>query len=252
MKTSQVISLCLLVVVFGQSSGMTTGIGAKNLTSLLGGRNLIGHTSFKESLQELQQQLQVNEIERHPCSCAVFLSGQFTKGSKDAPRGSPALIHEHEDTFQCTLLGLKQCTNWCLESVNFLYLLLHHFFLCVFLQLNTPPMSLCFPNTAGQTSSKFRTTPLCCHRSRLSQGTRLLICGELQWHVGQHKLFSRTRVLLQGWCPLQMSPSTLNHRRKISLIPTDIRRISFHRHLLNLRHFFYTISNFLLFVFSTC
>ncbi|XP_055716559.1 follicle cell protein 3C-1 [Phlebotomus papatasi] len=117
MKTSQVISLCLLVVVFGQSSGMTTGIGAKNLTSLLGGRNLIGHTSFKESLQELQQQLQVNEIERHPCSCAVFLSGQFTKGSKEAPRGSPALIHEHEETFQCTLLGLKQCTNWCLESL---------------------------------------------------------------------------------------------------------------------------------------
>ncbi|GAB0088932.1 Follicle cell protein 3C-1 [Sergentomyia squamirostris] len=117
---SQVISsVCVFMAIIAQlCSGMTTGIAAKNLTSLLGGRNLIGHTTpFKTSLQELQQQLQVNEIERHPCNCAVFMSGQFTKGSKEPPRGSPALIHEHEDTYPCTLLGMKQCTNWCLESL---------------------------------------------------------------------------------------------------------------------------------------
>ncbi|XP_055688125.1 follicle cell protein 3C-1 [Lutzomyia longipalpis] len=118
MKVSQVISsVCLFVVLLDTSVGMTTGIGPKNLTSLLGGRNLIGHTAFKTSLQELQQQLNVEEIEEHPCSCAVFLSGQFVKGSKEPPRGSPALIHEQGDTFQCTVLGLKHCTNWCLESL---------------------------------------------------------------------------------------------------------------------------------------
>uniref|UniRef100_A0A7G3AH43 Putative eukaryotic translation initiation factor 2 alpha kinase pek n=1 Tax=Lutzomyia longipalpis TaxID=7200 RepID=A0A7G3AH43_LUTLO len=110
-------SVCLFVVLLDTSVGMTTGIGPKNLTSLLGGRNLIGHTAFKTSLQELQQQLNVEEIEEHPCSCAVFLSGQFVKGSKEPPRGSPALIHEQGDTFQCTVLGLKHCTNWCLESL---------------------------------------------------------------------------------------------------------------------------------------
>uniref|UniRef100_A0A6B2E9J8 Putative conserved secreted protein n=1 Tax=Phlebotomus kandelakii TaxID=1109342 RepID=A0A6B2E9J8_9DIPT len=115
MKASQVISVCLLVV-FGQSAGITTGIGAKNPANLLGGRNLIGHTPFKQSLQELQQHLQ-NDVEYHQCSCAVFLSGQFTKGSKEPPLGDPALIHEHDETFPCTGLGLKQCTNWCLESL---------------------------------------------------------------------------------------------------------------------------------------
>ncbi|XP_059619560.1 uncharacterized protein LOC132263679 [Phlebotomus argentipes] len=112
---SQVLSV-FLVVLLEQSLAMTTGIGGKNLTSLLGGRNLIGHSPFGASLQELQQQLS-NDVEHHQCSCAVFLSGQFTKGSKEPPRGSPALIHEHEEAFPCTKPGLKQCTNWCLESL---------------------------------------------------------------------------------------------------------------------------------------
>ncbi|XP_044728148.1 follicle cell protein 3C-1 [Chrysoperla carnea] len=52
-----------------------------------------------------------------PCTCAVFLSGQFTKGSPEQPRGYPALVHEQEMTFACTNLGNKQCTNKCLDII---------------------------------------------------------------------------------------------------------------------------------------
>lgn len=52
-----------------------------------------------------------------PCTCGVFLSGQFIRGSADPPKGNAALMHELEDKFPCTLLGNKQCTNKCLDIV---------------------------------------------------------------------------------------------------------------------------------------
>lgn len=52
-----------------------------------------------------------------PCSCAVFLSGQFKKGSQEQPKGHPALIQETETTFPCTPTGTKMCINKCLESI---------------------------------------------------------------------------------------------------------------------------------------
>lgn len=55
-----------------------------------------------------------NEV---PCSCAVFLNGQFKKGSKEQPKGLPALIQETEITFPCTPAGTKLCINKCLESI---------------------------------------------------------------------------------------------------------------------------------------
>lgn len=58
------------------------------------------------------------------CTCAVFLNGQFVKGSMDPPSGNPALLYEQTALFPCTPQGNKQCTNRCLETVshNFLYL----------------------------------------------------------------------------------------------------------------------------------
>lgn len=52
------------------------------------------------------------------CTCAVFLSGQFTKGSNQPPLGNPALLHEQENVMACNPLGSKQCTNKCLETVR--------------------------------------------------------------------------------------------------------------------------------------
>lgn len=51
------------------------------------------------------------------CTCAVFLSGQFVKGSNQPPIGNPALLHEQENVMACNPLGSKQCTNKCLETV---------------------------------------------------------------------------------------------------------------------------------------
>ena len=52
------------------------------------------------------------------CTCAVFLTGQFTKGSTDQPTGQPALLHEQDTSYPCTTVGNKQCTNKCLETVS--------------------------------------------------------------------------------------------------------------------------------------
>jgi hypothetical protein len=53
-----------------------------------------------------------------PCSCAVFMSGQFKKGSIDQPKGSPALIQELDfSPSTCNPTGIKMCINKCLESI---------------------------------------------------------------------------------------------------------------------------------------
>jgi len=52
------------------------------------------------------------------CACAIFLSGQFKKGSKEQPKGYPALIHEYPDSIPCTTIGNKLCVNKCLEIVS--------------------------------------------------------------------------------------------------------------------------------------
>lgn len=52
-----------------------------------------------------------------PCTCAVFMSGQFKKGSNEQPTGYPALIQETEMNFPCTAGGTKLCINKCLETI---------------------------------------------------------------------------------------------------------------------------------------
>lgn len=53
-----------------------------------------------------------------PCTCGVFLSGQFEKGSSAQPRGHAALMHEQDALLACNQQGNKQCTNRCLEMVR--------------------------------------------------------------------------------------------------------------------------------------
>ncbi|KAJ6629965.1 Follicle cell protein 3C-1 [Pseudolycoriella hygida] len=55
--------------------------------------------------------------EQLPCTCGVFLTGQFKRGSSEPPKGNPALMHEQELQFSCNAAGVKQCTNRCLEMI---------------------------------------------------------------------------------------------------------------------------------------
>ncbi|OAD60415.1 Follicle cell protein 3C-1 [Eufriesea mexicana] len=51
------------------------------------------------------------------CICGIFLNGQFIKGSKESPKGNPALIHDLPELFPCTPTGNRLCTNKCLDTV---------------------------------------------------------------------------------------------------------------------------------------
>lgn len=66
-----------------------------------------------------QLQLQAPSVQapspQTPCTCGVFLTGQFVKGGNQEPTGNPALLHEHEETYPCNAFGSKQCTNKCLD-----------------------------------------------------------------------------------------------------------------------------------------
>ena len=53
-----------------------------------------------------------------PCVCGIFLSGTLKKGSKEPPKEFPTLSYEQTDTFPCSNIGNKMCTNRCLESVS--------------------------------------------------------------------------------------------------------------------------------------
>lgn len=52
------------------------------------------------------------------CVCAIFLSGQFKKGSTEQPKGYPALIQEYPDPIPCTTIGNKLCVSKCLDVVS--------------------------------------------------------------------------------------------------------------------------------------
>jgi len=53
------------------------------------------------------------------CVCAVFLNGQFKKGSREQPKGYPALLHEYPNPLPCSAIGNKLCTSKCLDVVSF-------------------------------------------------------------------------------------------------------------------------------------
>ncbi|KAH0952337.1 hypothetical protein HN011_006605 [Eciton burchellii] len=51
------------------------------------------------------------------CVCAVFLNGQFKKGSREQPKGYPALLHEYPNPLPCSAIGNKLCTSKCLDVI---------------------------------------------------------------------------------------------------------------------------------------
>lgn len=59
--------------------------------------------------------LEANELV--PCTCGVFLSNQFVKGSPEQPKGLAALLQEQDSHYPCNAIGVKQCTNKCLDSI---------------------------------------------------------------------------------------------------------------------------------------
>ncbi|XP_055843336.1 follicle cell protein 3C-1 [Episyrphus balteatus] len=52
-----------------------------------------------------------------PCTCGVFLTSQFTKGSDEQPKGDAAMIQDINKVFPCNMIGQKQCQTKCLESI---------------------------------------------------------------------------------------------------------------------------------------
>lgn len=52
------------------------------------------------------------------CTCGIFLSGQFKKGSSEPPKGNPALLFEKTENFPCTNFGKNQCSYKCVEGVS--------------------------------------------------------------------------------------------------------------------------------------
>lgn len=62
--------------------------------------------------------LKLNQVNQTFCTCGVFFSGQFKRGSTEQPKGPPVLMHEQDFQYPCTPLGSKQCSNKCLEVVS--------------------------------------------------------------------------------------------------------------------------------------
>jgi len=77
------------------------------------------------------------EPERIPCSCGIFLNGQFRRASLEQPRGNAALLQELVEPYPCTPIGDKQCTNKCLETVSYLYFHSARHFRAISAQNNT-------------------------------------------------------------------------------------------------------------------
>lgn len=76
--------------------------------------------------------LKVNSVNQTWCTCGVFLSGQFKKGSKEAPEGNAALMHEQDSMYPCTSIGAKQCSNKCLETVRVFHFSFNIIIVCRF------------------------------------------------------------------------------------------------------------------------
>lgn len=56
--------------------------------------------------------------EKIPCTCGIFLSSQFSKGSAVPPRGEAVISNSIDRTFACNNVGQKQCQTKCLQQVR--------------------------------------------------------------------------------------------------------------------------------------
>ncbi|TMW43986.1 hypothetical protein DOY81_010937 [Sarcophaga bullata] len=51
------------------------------------------------------------------CTCGIFLSSQFVKGSSAPPKGEPVIANTLDRQFVCNPIGRKQCQTKCLEQI---------------------------------------------------------------------------------------------------------------------------------------
>ncbi|XP_052890135.1 follicle cell protein 3C-1 [Anopheles moucheti] len=62
--------------------------------------------------------VQRNSASNVPCTCAIFLTGQFNRFNRtEQPKGNPGIQLELMQHFPCTTSGNKQCANKCLDSI---------------------------------------------------------------------------------------------------------------------------------------
>ncbi|EGK97055.1 AGAP013361-PA [Anopheles gambiae str. PEST] len=62
--------------------------------------------------------VQRNSATNVPCTCAIFLTGQFNRFNRtEQPKGNPGIQLELMQHFPCTAAGNKQCANKCLDSI---------------------------------------------------------------------------------------------------------------------------------------
>lgn len=104
-----------------QNMALPTLIPLPNLSSL--SKNFQALSGLLPNQQQPNYQYQlpnepVRNKEKIPCTCGVFLSGQFKKGSQQPPNGNAVLLQELSDSLVCGPIGEKQCVNKCLESVS--------------------------------------------------------------------------------------------------------------------------------------
>ncbi|XP_067635744.1 uncharacterized protein Fcp3C [Eurosta solidaginis] len=52
-----------------------------------------------------------------PCTCGIFLTSQFKRGTGEQPQGTPVITNELDRTFACNSVGQKQCQTKCLETL---------------------------------------------------------------------------------------------------------------------------------------
>lgn len=105
-----------------QNMALPTLIPLPNLSSL--SKNFQALSGFLPNQQQSNPNFQfqqpneaVRSKEKIACTCGVFLSGQFKKGSQQPPIGNAVLLQELSDSLVCGPIGEKQCVNKCLESV---------------------------------------------------------------------------------------------------------------------------------------
>lgn len=216
--------LCFLSCIFGSLVASTPAKDAMDAE----------WNKLKSFLPMPLDPLKLNSVDQTWCTCGVFLTGQFKKGSSEPPKGYPALMHEQDMQYPCTPIGTKQCSNKCLETVS----LIRKSIFCkdetLFFSIFTPTMSVFFLieiyNLISdcQTFAKLTNHSLWKYRPWCVQGTRLLVHPKLQRYMDQHQLIRRTRILLQRRFSIQMSKqfnlSIFNFQFEIVTLKTNQRK----------------------------
>lgn len=122
---TKIVFVCLLVATIDDSSLISAVPQLNSIGSLMpaGLPDPFKNIDFSAVPQLPSIDQQTIPANATACTCAVFMSGQFKKGSSEQPTGYPALISELEQAYPCNAGGMKMCVNRCLESVgNLIYL----------------------------------------------------------------------------------------------------------------------------------